>query len=159
MTRTALSDYREFPIGAPIAGSVADPLSLGYVYIVGFSEAGIVKIGSALAPGIRLAELQCGNPFELHLRAAVSIYEGSPVLIERAAHKIARARHIRGEWFELDDDEALEVVIKAARNKKAKFGASVEAFRAAAEPVDHAAAEEARRKTLRMRLGIAWVVS
>ena len=77
-------DYKRFPLGLPMAGSINDPHSLGYVYIVGFSEPGIVKIGSTKHMPLRLNELQCGNPFVLDLKAAVSIYDGNPILVEFA---------------------------------------------------------------------------
>lgn len=118
-----LSDYKSFPVGLPSTGCAADPDSSGYVYIIGFSEPDIVKIGSATAVGVRLAELQCGNPFELKVIAAVSIYEARPILIEFAAHKIAKemGAHIRGEWFELSADDALRCVIEAAKSKRVKY--------------------------------------
>jgi hypothetical protein len=147
------ADYMEFPMGLPVAGSAADPDSLGYVYIVGFSERGIVKIGSAVNMMVRLRDLQCGNPFALKLRALVSIYEGSPAIIEFAAHRLAREHHIRGEWFRLDHEEALRIVIKAARDKKAKFGAYAKAFEKNNGP-QGAEADEERRRKLRIKLGM-----
>lgn len=156
--RAGLEDYFRFPIGLPIAGSVVDPHSLGYVYIIGFEEPGIVKIGSAISIGLRLMELQCGNPFELHVRAVVSIYEGSPVLVERAAHRLAADHHIRGEWFSLTAEDALAVVIKAARNKKAKFGSYAGAYEKSMQRPDwegiEAQSEAERRRILRRKLGM-----
>lgn len=151
--KSKFDDYKRFPVGLPIAGSVCDPDSLGYVYVIGFDEPGIVKIGSTKNIVCRLNELQCGNPFELKALAAVSIYEGDPLLVEFAAHKIAQPANIRGEWFELETDDAIKVVIKAARNLKAKFGAPAIAADLALAPrhVDH---EEERRKILRRKLGM-----
>lgn len=153
--------YKTFPLGMPpTAGSVADPHSLGYVYIVGFDEADVVKIGCARCPATRLLELQVGCPFELKIHALVSIHEGDRFVIEGAAHKLAKDARIRGEWFELSVDEAIAVVIKAARNKKAKFTSP----QAAHEKVmaEHTEAierqrlidEDDRRATLRRKLGI-----
>lgn len=159
MTRSHFEDYKQFPI-PPLAGGPGDPTSLGYVYVIGFEEAGVVKIGSALAPTMRLTELQCGNPFVLHLRAAVSIYVGSPVLVEQAAHRLADDFRIRAEWFELETDEALAVVIKAARNLKAKFGAYVHAHEQSLiegrvkNAIQEDAQEAERRRILRQKLGI-----
>lgn len=146
-------DYKRFPLGLPMAGSINDPHSLGYVYIVGFSEPGIVKIGSTKHMPLRLNELQCGNPFVLDLKAAVSIYDGNPILVEFAAHKLANDYQIRGEWFELEIDDALKIVLKAARNVKAKFGA--QALAADDAMVCKAADHEAeRRRILRQKLGM-----
>lgn len=156
MARSRLEDYSIFPVGPPIAGAVSDPDCLGYVYVIGFDEPGIVKIGSALSPGTRLTELQCGNPFELKLRSAVGLYEGSPVLVEFAAHKLLADRRIRGEWFHVDATDALRAIIKAARNLKAKFGAHCVAYQQ--QETDHRAANENfdddRRAQLRRKLGI-----
>lgn len=152
-----IADYKDFPIGPPTAGTVLDPDSLGYIYIIGFEEPGVVKIGSAVSVGTRMAELQCGNPFELRLHAAVSIYEGSPVHIEFAAHRLAGEHRIRGEWFALDGDEALALVIKAARNAKARFGAQSVAMREAEDARLAALAdggEDERRRLMRTRMGI-----
>lgn len=155
MQKIQISDYMEFPIGAPSIGTTADPESLGYIYIVGFSEPGIVKIGSTKFIGPRISQLQCGNPFELVLKAAVSVYNGQPDLLEFAAHRLARDAHIRGEWFELDVTDAVAVVLKAARNKKYKVGPYLHAFNDNFKSkVDHAAIDEERRRLMRIRMGI-----
>lgn len=154
-----LSDYKRFPVCLPMAGSVGDPDSLGYVYVIGFGEADIVKIGHATCLSSRLTALQCATPFELHLRAAVSIYSHDPVLIEQAAHRLAKREgaHIRGEWFDLEVDDALRCIIEAAKSKRAKYGAwakSVDADLQAAK--DRAKGyDDERREKMRVKLGIA----
>lgn len=156
MKRSKLEDYSRFPMGPPLAGAITDPNCLGYVYIIGFEEPGIIKIGSATCPGIRLKELQCGNPFELRLLAAVGIYEGDPTSVEFAAHRLAASQNIRGEWFALDEREALKIIIKAARNLKAKFGAHAVACEAMMEShqsfID--GDDNERRSKMMRRLGI-----
>jgi hypothetical protein len=151
-----LSKYGDFGDMMLLAGGSSDPHSLGYIYVIGFEEPGVVKIGSAQSPLIRLSELQCGNPFELKLHYAVSIYEGSPILIEFATHRLAAERKIRGEWFDMTAEEALEVVIKSARNAKAKFGAFIDAHNRQLEL--HAesitAYHDERRQALRAKLGM-----
>lgn len=154
-------EYKTFPLGMPpYAGSVADPHSLGYVYVIGFEEADIVKIGSALAPDTRLGELQVGCPFELKILGLVSIHSGSPVLVEKAAHRLAKPAWIRGEWFELPVDDAIATIIKAARNKKARFTSALAAHERAmadhAETVDRERKQEEdrRRAILRRKLGM-----
>lgn len=155
MRKTVISDYMQFPIGPPIAGAACDPLSLGYIYVIGFSEPGIVKIGSSKSVASRIAELQCGNPFELFLKAAVSVYEGQLDLLEFAAHRLASPARIRGEWFELEPEEAVPIILKAARNKKYKVGSFLEAFNAnTTSSVDHAAIDAERRRLMRIRMGI-----
>ena len=151
-----VSKYGDFGGFAPMAGCTSDPHSLGYIYIIGFDEPGVVKIGSAQSPMIRLSELQCGNPFELRLRYVVSIYEGSPVLVEFATHRLAKTHNIRGEWFDLSAEDALAVVIKSARNAKAKFGAFIDAHNREMElhSIGMKVVEADRRKDLQRRLGI-----
>jgi len=154
------SEYKQFPHGGAFAGSHGDPHSLGYVYIIGFDEPGIVKIGSALSPFTRLLELQCGNPFELKVLAAVSVYSSAPVLIEQAAHKLAADSWIRGEWFELDEDEAIAVVLQAARQKRAKVGSAFAAHQRVEEEARkrieelETVGEDERRRILRIKLGM-----
>lgn len=157
MKRSKLEDYSRFPMGPPLAGSIIDPHCLGYVYIIGFEEPGIVKIGSAKCPGIRLKELQCGNPFELHLRSAVGIYEGDAIAVEFASHRLAVDHKIRNEWFALDEHDALRIVLKAARNLKVKFGAHAVACEASMQEHESYVhnAEQERRSHMMRRLGIA----
>ena len=151
-----LSEYKEFPVGPPIAGCSGDPNSSGYVYVIGFDEAEIVKIGSAISIGMRLTQLQGGCPFELKLLAAVSIYEAQPLLVEFAAHSIARemGAHIRGEWFELSVNDALRCIIDAAKRKRVSYGPYIAAHKAAAN-AGKAEREIERLDKLRVKLGMA----
>lgn len=130
MRKKCLDVFKQFPHGPPIAGGGGDAESLGYVYVIGFDEAEIVKIGSARSVGSRLSSLQGGSPFELKLLAAVSVYSDEPHHVEFAAHKLACEFRIRGEWFELGVDDALRAILKAARNKKIRVGSYIEAYEA-----------------------------
>lgn len=158
--RSKFEDYFKFPVAVPMAGSSIDPESLGYVYVIGFSEPGIVKIGSAVSPGCRLTMLQCGNPFELKLLALVSIYEGNPMLVEYAAHRLAKEYRIRGEWFELSAERAVKVVLRAARNLKAKHAAyatvleQTMADRRVLIDAEYKGEDSERRRKLRVKLGM-----
>lgn len=156
MKNSQISDYLEIGNQLPIAGQATDPRSLGYVYVIGFARNDIVKIGSATCPQSRLLSLQCGNPFELRVLGLVCVYEGSAFEIEHAAHKVASSRRIRGEWFAMEPHEAVEAIIKAARNMKAKFGAySVERRRIDAEyDAEISNREDQRRANMRRKLGI-----
>lgn len=154
----AFEDYKKFENGLPSNLSYCDQTSMGYVYVVGFDEPGVVKIGSGTCLSMRLASLQTGCPFELYLRAAVSIYDASPFVVEYAAHQIAKSlgTHIRGEWFNLEVDEAIQVVLDAARSKRVKYGSWHNARKNADE--DNAKlvadAESERRRILRVKLGM-----
>jgi hypothetical protein len=158
MKQAAVEDYFRVSDGIPHAGGICDPDSVGYVYVVGFDEPNIVKIGSATCPTSRLSELQVGNPFELQLKALVSIYEGNPTSVEFAAHRLAAEFRIRGEWFELDAGDAVLCILKAARMRKAKFGPYAFAFDQHASQEAHARRiekmEQERLRALRVKLGI-----
>lgn len=151
-----LDDYKEFPVGLPMAGSIIDPDSKGYVYVIGFEEPGVVKVGSAQSVLMRLDQMQTGNPFKLQLVGAVSIYDIEPHHVEREAHRRLKEYRIRGEWFDVDADEALMHVIEAAKSKRAKYGSWARAYRKT--QVAHLRSIEEdeldRRKKLRCKLGI-----
>ena len=119
-----------------------------------------MKIGAATNPGMRLNELQCGNPFELKLMATVSIYTGNPKLVEYAAHRLAQKYRIRGEWFELSAERAVKMILRAARNMKvvhaayAAVLAQADIERRAETVADEAGQETERRRKLRVKLGM-----
>ncbi len=158
--KSNFEDYFKFPVAHPMAGSIIDPHSLGYVYVIGFEEPGIVKIGSAANPGMRLTELQCGNPFELKLLATVSIYSGNPCLVEFAAHRLASQYRIRGEWFDLSAERAVKIILRAARNAKVSHAAyaavlaQAEIERTAERVLDDSGGDSERRRKLRIKLGM-----
>lgn len=85
---------------------------IGFVYIIQAGDDGPVKIGSAQAPSFRRGELQVGNWQELHLRAVIPAMQSG--YIESMAQVLAGARHIRGEWFDLEPIEAVKFVLTAA---------------------------------------------
>lgn len=66
----------------------------GYVYFIQAGE-GPVKIGWALDPKKRLAELQTGCPSELRL---IGTWPGDREL-EKSAHQHFAEHRLRGEWF------------------------------------------------------------
>jgi hypothetical protein len=154
----SFADYKEFGGLLPSVLSHADKGSEGYVYVIGFEEPGIIKIGAATCLSMRLSALQVGCPFELKLRAAISVYDASPFVVEFAAHKIAKENgsHIRGEWFNLEVDEALQIILDAARSKRVRYG-SWHGARMAEEESHKARladADEERRRILRVKLGM-----
>lgn len=151
-----LDDYKEFPVGLPMAGSIVDPDSQGYVYVVGFEEPGVVKVGSARVISLRLDQMQTGNPFRLHLIGAVSIYDCDPCTVEREAHKRLKDCRIRGEWFDIEADDAIRHVIEAAKTKRTRYGSWAAAYRKT--QVAHLRSiegdERDRIKKLRVKLGM-----
>lgn len=82
------------------------------VYFIQAEHGGPVKIGTAAAPERRLAELQCGNPDALVLRATIDGDE----LTERDLHDRYAEHHIRGEWFwpSVDLEREVGVALGAA---------------------------------------------
>jgi hypothetical protein len=66
-----------------------------FVYFIQDAR-GPVKIGRAGDPLGRMSELQCGNPYDLTLRAVVLAYTED---VEQRIHDMWQTAHVRGEWF------------------------------------------------------------
>jgi hypothetical protein len=71
----------------------------GRVYFIG-AENGLVKIGWAVSPGLRLASLQTGSPLRLRLLASKP---GSRTDESDLHRRFAHLR-VHGEWFKPDDE-------------------------------------------------------
>lgn len=56
-----------------------------FVYVIGHSEAGPVKVGHSVDPAIRCADLQTGNPERLSVLFQVECGDDAPA-IEAAVH-------------------------------------------------------------------------
>lgn len=67
----------------------------GFAYVIRAGEDGPIKIGKAMDPGSRLAELQTGSWEELHILHVVPGYGET----ETRFHRKLRDARIRGEWF------------------------------------------------------------
>lgn len=75
------------------------------------SEAGPVKVGIAKNVAMRAQGLSQQQPFSV---AVVEIFQTNKAReIEALAHKLLRAHRIRGEWFNVSAEKAVEAV-KAA---------------------------------------------
>lgn len=73
---------------------------LSYVYIIQDAGNQCIKIGSAHDTQKRLAELQIGNPNELHiLLSSEQSSWGAAMRKEHQVRAALRAWHIRGKWF------------------------------------------------------------
>lgn len=68
-----------------------------HVYFIQAEHGGPVKIGKALDPVARLAQIQSGNPYRLVVRHAEPVVSGYSA--ERALHQIFRDYRMCGEWF------------------------------------------------------------
>ena len=73
----------------------------GYIYIIG-SDFGY-KIGKATNYLSRFSSIQTGSPVELTLKRAFYVKDND--LIEYKLHKIYNDKNIRGEWFDICDDD------------------------------------------------------
>lgn len=104
-----LSEHKPFPKG----------IANAYVYAISDENARATKIGYALSPVRRLAELQTGNPNRLIIyRAFLFGCMDDARQVEYCAHKIADARYRRmvGEWFKCTPYEAHQIVDEASDN-------------------------------------------
>jgi hypothetical protein len=75
-----------------------------YLYLIESQQ--FYKIGIANDVQSRLAQLSTGNPFELKLLASYS-FENAEV-VERSIHQRFSNKRVRGEWFELGDEDVNE---------------------------------------------------
>lgn len=81
----------------------SDVRTHGYVYLI-CAENGACKIGISYShPSRRLGELQTGSPLELTLEFWFEA--GDPFEVEQQLHARFRSKHIRREWFALDEDD------------------------------------------------------
>jgi DNA-binding XRE family transcriptional regulator len=75
------------------------------IYVIGPKE-GPFKIGIADDVGKRRGQLNVGNPLPLHIHNTFQADdEEQASLIEHELHFTFRAKHIRGEWFNLTKEE------------------------------------------------------
>jgi hypothetical protein len=80
-----------------------------YVYVIG-PEVGPQKIGIATKPALRLHDIQNGNPAHLSIALQMDPEERSAIEVERRAHLILDASRLRGEWFDVTRERAVEAV-------------------------------------------------
>ena len=85
----------------------------GFIYVIQWGDDGPVKIGQAIDPKSRMAELQVANWMVLRLTAVVPVV-GLLTPIEKTAHRLAVVHLLSGEWFDLDPVEAVGYILAAA---------------------------------------------
>ena len=85
----------------------------GFIYWIRLAETRYVKIGKAQNVEHRLAKLQIGCPFQLHIMQTTWVEHMDSA--EAQAHQLYKDYHLRGEWFlfppgsfAADTTEALE---------------------------------------------------
>lgn len=72
-------------------------------YVYAISDGAFVKIGLAVDPVKRLADLQVASPSILKLEAKIECFRYSHASkLEKQLHRACKKYHIRGEWFDMD---------------------------------------------------------
>lgn len=72
-------------------------------FVYAIHDGAFVKIGYAVNPDRRMAELQVSNPSELRLVESIECPTRSKAMrLERQIHRAVKDHHVRGEWFHED---------------------------------------------------------
>ena len=80
----------------------------GMIYLI---QSGTkVKIGVARSLSQRLTNLQIGNPDALEVIMAA--YSKVPYAIEKALHEHFMERRVRGEWYDITREEAMQALME-----------------------------------------------
>nr|DAZ32080.1 MAG TPA: meiotically up-regulated protein 113 [Caudoviricetes sp.] len=74
-------------------------------YLMRDLNTGLTKIGKSISPSARERTLQSEKP-------TISLFKISDSLIERELHELFRIKRVRGEWFNLTDDDIEHIVMK-----------------------------------------------
>ena len=83
---------------------------MSYIYIIGPENNGPVKIGISKKPTSRLKQLQTAHPEKLIIHNTFEIEESRTKLLEQKIHKDLSYLRSKGEWFNIDPKEAIELV-------------------------------------------------
>ena len=87
------------------------------VYLIANDLLGIIKIGISRAPLERLNTLQNSSGCELRLiKSAKPTRKAS--LVEKELHDLFSSNRGIGEWFELNEDEAIQAFKIACKKRK-----------------------------------------
>ena len=108
------SNFRAMELAAKLGGG-----SFSAVYLIAPTDHGVVKIGVANDPKLRLSTLQIDNWNDLAVLGLLWFDRAAGEakrLALLAAAEMGMA--LRGEWIEASLDEAAELVLKAARYAK-----------------------------------------
>lgn len=79
------------------------------IYIIG-GEQKPYKIGFSKTPEKRLKSLQTGFPAKLKLYYTKEISESKVKFIEKQIHKVIAHKRTKGEWFNIDLNDAISEV-------------------------------------------------
>lgn len=81
-----------------------------YIYVIGASEEGPVKIGYSADPSVRVRKLQTGHVEKLRIFYTQAVSENAVRKAERQIHTTIGYLRIRGEWFNLSVNDAIAEV-------------------------------------------------
>lgn len=86
------------------------------VYVIGCRRTNAIKIGIAMDVIGRIAQLQTGYPFPLKLFGAFYTKRRWAETLEKACHLKLKEYdlHLHGEWFEIEPDDGVRLVLKLA---------------------------------------------
>lgn len=90
-----------------ITNKYRKPIRNGYVYVLKDSLHNYLKIGFSKNPTVREATHQAQRPTQEMLYSAIGSSSD-----ERAVHKVLSEFRIRGEWFNVSLDTAIETITK-----------------------------------------------
>lgn len=87
----------------------------GCVYVIGDVYGRECKIGKALDPVKRLAQLQTGNPNQLFLHRVFWLKRAQADKVEMWSHQAAERLYVRlhGEWFQCSPDQAHLIILNS----------------------------------------------
>lgn len=72
-------------------------------YVYAITDGAFLKIGLALDPSKRMAELQVASPSFLEVMETIECQRyGDASRLEKKIHRACKKFHVRGEWFEMD---------------------------------------------------------
>lgn len=78
----------------------------GFLYVIFIEDTAgkrICKIGMTECFGVRMTSHQCSSPFDV--RVACAFYVGNMRREERFLHDMFAGKHVRGEWFDLSEED------------------------------------------------------
>lgn len=82
-----------------------------FIYAIGTDTK--QKIGFSKNPETRLKQLQTGNAEQLNLHHYIEVPDDRTRLLERFLHKDIGYKKLKGEWFNMTKQEAVDYLIFA----------------------------------------------
>lgn len=93
---------------------------ISYVYVFGYSEIGVYKIGKSNMPKHRRSQVSIELPFEMDTQITIPVPFETAMQYEATLHAHFKAKRIKGEWFRLDDAD-LEFLKTTAAEQREQY--------------------------------------